>query len=171
VATADRAKADLRDQVTEATEGAVTSATKRDQLLAYILEEHGVTLPDMRSDTLKRRLEDPALPEAVKLLIAIRMEAGMSSSSKYTALLNARVGRRAPAQHDAVRRRAAHGALGGPHLPAAKHEAARPGYAAGGGGGADRGDAGRRARSRARRADALPLEHRARLHRGAERRS
>ena len=88
LATADRAKASLREQVTEATDGAVTSATKRDQLLAYILEEHGVTLPDMRSDTLKRRLEDPNLPEAVKLLIAIRMEAGMSSSSKYTALLN-----------------------------------------------------------------------------------
>lgn len=85
---AARAKADLRDQVVEATDGAVSSATKRDQLLKFILEEHGVTLPDLKSDTLKRRLDDPALPEAVKLLISIRMEAGLASSSKYTALLN-----------------------------------------------------------------------------------
>lgn len=89
LATAARAKADLRERVSDATDGVVTSATKRDQLLKFILEEHGVTLPDLRADTLKRRLEDPALPEAVKVLIAIRMEAGMASSAKYQALLNA----------------------------------------------------------------------------------
>lgn len=83
------AQATLRDRVRDETEGAVSSATKRDQLLKYILEEHGVTLPDMTSDTLKRRLEDPELPEAVKLLIKIRLEAGMASTSKYKALLGA----------------------------------------------------------------------------------
>lgn len=89
LAAAKTAQATLRDRVRDETEGAVSSATKRDQLLKYILEEHGVTLPDLTSDTLKRRLEDPELPEGVKLLIQIRLEAGMASSSKYKALINA----------------------------------------------------------------------------------
>lgn len=79
----------LKARVQDETYGAVDSATKRGQLLRYILEEHGVTLPDLTSDTLKRRLEDPELPESVRILIAIRLEAGMASSSKYKALINA----------------------------------------------------------------------------------
>jgi len=89
LSAAQTAQATLRDRVRDQTEGQVSSATKRDQLLKYILEEHGVTLPDLTSDTLKRRLEDPELPEAVRLLIAIRLEAGMASTSKYKALINA----------------------------------------------------------------------------------
>lgn len=89
IAAAAAAQAALRDRVRDETEGQVSSATKRDQLLKYILEEHGVTLPDLTADTLKRRLEDPELPDAVKLLISIRLEAGMASSSKYKALVNA----------------------------------------------------------------------------------
>lgn len=89
LAAAAAAKADLAQRTVDATDGQVASATKRDQLLAYILEEYGVTLPDMTSDTLKRRMDDPELPEAVKLLISIRLEASMASSSKYKALVNA----------------------------------------------------------------------------------
>jgi DNA polymerase len=89
LATAERCRADLREQVQEATEGQVSSATKRDQMLAYLLAEYGVTLPDMAADTLKRRMDDPVLPEGVKLLLAIRLEASMASSSKYKALLAA----------------------------------------------------------------------------------
>lgn len=89
LAAAQSAQAALRDRIRDETEGQVSSATKRDQLLKYILEEHGVTLPDLTSDTLKRRLEDPELPDAVKMLIAIRLEAGMASTSKYKALINA----------------------------------------------------------------------------------
>lgn len=89
IEAAKHAQSNLRERIVDATDGAVTSATKRDQLLKHILEEHGVTLPDLTSDTLKRRLEDPELPEAVKLLIAIRLEAGMASSSKYNALVKA----------------------------------------------------------------------------------
>lgn len=89
LATADRAKQALRDDIIDATDGAVTSATRRDQLLAYLLEEHGVTLPDLKADTLRRRLEDPHLPEHIRLLLSIRMEAGMASSAKYKAALSA----------------------------------------------------------------------------------
>lgn len=80
-----RLKKDINDQ----TDGLVTSASKRDQLLAFILAEYGVTLPDMRADTLRRRLEDPELPEGVKLLISIRLEATKTSTTKYNALVRA----------------------------------------------------------------------------------
>ncbi len=82
----------LRAKVNEATGGCVTNVSKRDELLVYILAEHGVQLPDMRADTLKRRLEDPELPEAVKLLIGIRLEATKTSTAKYGALVKAASG-------------------------------------------------------------------------------
>ena len=82
------AQAALRERVQDETLGVVESATQRDALLAFILEAHGVDLPDMSSDTLKRRLDDPELPDGVRQLIAIRLEAGMASSAKYKAVIN-----------------------------------------------------------------------------------
>lgn len=82
----------LKAEVHEATDGLVSSASKRDQLLAFILAEYGVDLPDMKADTLRRRLEDPELPEGVKVLLAIRLEATKTSTAKYKALVNATSG-------------------------------------------------------------------------------
>src|ERR1700680_809088 len=48
----------LAGRTHEATDGVVSSATQRDALLKFILAEHGVSLPDMRADTLARRLAD-----------------------------------------------------------------------------------------------------------------
>jgi DNA polymerase len=79
----------LKREVIEATDGLVTSASKRDQLLAFICAEYGVDLPDMKADTLRRRIEDPDLPEGVKLLLSIRLEATKTSTAKYKALVNA----------------------------------------------------------------------------------
>lgn len=78
----------LKSEVMEATDGLVTSASKRDQLLAFILAEYGVTLPDMKADTLRRRMEDPELPEPVKLLLSIRLEATKTSTAKYKTAIN-----------------------------------------------------------------------------------
>lgn len=89
IGAADQAQAALRDEIRAETAGEVSSATKRDLLLAYLLEEHGVRLPDMTSDTLNRRMDDPELPDSVRQLIAIRLEATMVSSAKYKALVNA----------------------------------------------------------------------------------
>lgn len=85
----ERAQAGLARQVSDATDGAVTAATQRDKLLNYILDAHGVTLPDMRADTLERRLDDPDLPSEVRDLIAIRLQASTSSTAKYAKLLAA----------------------------------------------------------------------------------
>lgn len=82
-------QARLKEAIIEETDGMVQNASKRDQLLAYILAEYGVDLPDMRADTLRRRLEDPELPEGVKLLLSIRLEATKTSTAKYKALVNA----------------------------------------------------------------------------------
>lgn len=79
----------LKSEVVEATNGLVTSASKRDQLLTFICAEFGVELPDMKADTLRRRVDDPDLPEGVRLLLSIRLEATKTSTAKYKALVNA----------------------------------------------------------------------------------
>ena len=87
VRASDKEKAELARQTHEATVGAVNSATQRDELLGYILAEYGVTLPDMQADTLERRLDDPDLPEGVKDLIRIRLQASRNSAAKFKRLL------------------------------------------------------------------------------------
>lgn len=79
----------LKAATVELTDGEVSSPSKRDELLRHILMEYGVTLPDMKADTLRRRLEDPELPEGVRLLLSIRLEATKTSTAKYKALVNA----------------------------------------------------------------------------------
>lgn len=79
----------LKREVVEQTDGLVTNASQRDNMLAFICAEYGVDLPDMKADTVRRRLEDPNLPEGVKLLLSIRLEATKTSTAKYKALVNA----------------------------------------------------------------------------------
>ncbi len=88
VAAVEAAQAQLSQQTQDATDGAVTAATQRDKLLAYILESHGVSLPDMRADTLERRIADDGLPPEVRELLGIRLAASTSSTSKYKRFLN-----------------------------------------------------------------------------------
>jgi DNA polymerase bacteriophage-type len=85
----DREQIELRKQARDSTNGAVESTTQRDVLLEHILQEYGVDLPDLKKATLERRLEDPQLPAGVRELIAIRLQASASSTTKYKALINA----------------------------------------------------------------------------------
>lgn len=89
IAATDVEKARLKAATQEATDGLVSAPSKRDDMLAFILAEYGVDLPDMKADTLRRRLEDPELPDGVKLLIGIRLEATKTSTAKYQALVKA----------------------------------------------------------------------------------
>jgi DNA polymerase len=89
IRTSDRAKNLLNARTKEATAGVVDSANQRDELLKFILEMHGVELPDMQADTLERRMDDPELPEAVKELIGIRLQTSMNSVAKYKTLKRA----------------------------------------------------------------------------------
>jgi DNA polymerase len=79
----------LKAETVEATNGLVSAPSKRDAMLKFILAEYGVDLPDMKADTLRRRLEDPELPEGVKQLLAIRLEATKTSTAKYKAAIAA----------------------------------------------------------------------------------
>ena len=82
-------QARLKDETQLLTDGDVSGPSKRDELLQHILLEYGVELPDMKADTLRRRLEDPELPDGVKLLISLRLESTKTSTAKYKALLKA----------------------------------------------------------------------------------
>lgn len=83
------AQARLAEQAQQMTDGAVQAATQRDALLAHVLAEYGVALPDMQKSTLERRVADPDLPEALRDLLAVRLEACTTSTSKYKALVRA----------------------------------------------------------------------------------
>jgi len=83
----DVAQADLQDQAFALTVGEVESATKRDALLYHILAEYGVDLPDMQSATLERRIADPDLPEGLRELLRVRLQASTTSTSKYRTLV------------------------------------------------------------------------------------
>lgn len=89
VAAVEKAQAELAKRMNSISDGHVGSGTQRDALLSHLLLEHGVTLPDMTKSTLERRLNDPDLSYAVRQLIAIRLDASTSSTSKYTKLLEA----------------------------------------------------------------------------------
>lgn len=69
------------------TDGEVQAATQRDALIKHIVESYGVELPDMQRSTLERRMADPDLLSAVKELLAIRLQASTTSTSKYKSLM------------------------------------------------------------------------------------
>lgn len=83
----DKAQREHAARTAELTNDEVQKATQRDKLLAHLLAEYGIDLPDMKKSTLERRINDPDLPDALRELLAIRLEATMTSSSKYKTLL------------------------------------------------------------------------------------
>lgn len=93
VRAVDREKLVLKDKVQDNTGYSeqlgigVESATKRDQMLMHILESYGVELPDLQKDTLERRIADENLPRELRELLALRLSASTTSTSKYQALL------------------------------------------------------------------------------------
>lgn len=84
-----REKARLARRTVELTDGEVERATQRDRLLAHILGEHGVLLPDLSASTLERRMLDQDLPSELRELLAVRLQASTASTSKYSTMLKA----------------------------------------------------------------------------------
>lgn len=83
------AKAQLAARTQELTSEEVQAATQRDAMLKHLLSEYGVTLPDLQASTLERQVNNPELPEPLRELLMIRLQASSSSTAKYTALANA----------------------------------------------------------------------------------
>lgn len=69
------------------TKNEIATTNQRDKLLVYLLKEYGVALPDLQASTLRRRLDDPGLPDAVKQLIHLRLQSAKTSTRKYTTVM------------------------------------------------------------------------------------
>lgn len=67
----------------------VQAATQRDAMLKHIYDTYDITLPDLQQSTIERRLNDPDIPEGLKNLLNIRLQASTTSTAKYKALLGA----------------------------------------------------------------------------------
>lgn len=76
----------LAGRTQELTNGDVQAATQRDALLRHLLAAYGVDLPDMQKSTLERRIGDESLPLELRELLAIRLQASTTSTSKYKTL-------------------------------------------------------------------------------------
>ena len=88
--TAERARlADHTKDIAQLIDGNedLESTTQRGRLMAY-LAEYGVTLPDMKADTVERRLEDETLPSHLRWLLTMRQETSRSSTTKAKRLLD-----------------------------------------------------------------------------------
>lgn len=83
----DKARVDLDKRTVEITSDALRSTTQRDKLLAWVLQEHGIDLPDSQASTIERRVADESLPEGLRELLRIRLQATTTSTSKYKALV------------------------------------------------------------------------------------
>lgn len=70
------------------TDGEVESATQRDAMLKFILDEFGVELPDMRKATLERLVECEDTDEALRALLEVRLSTCTTSTAKYKRLRN-----------------------------------------------------------------------------------
>lgn len=86
IASVEAAQKELASRTQELTDGQVESTTKRDKLLEFILQEHGVDLPDTQMSTIERRIADPDLPPALRELLGIRLQASSTSTAKYKTL-------------------------------------------------------------------------------------
>lgn len=88
VRASDRAKDEYAEETAERTAGYLNSTNQGAKMLEYMLEEYGVSLPDMTKSTIERRVEDPDLPLPLRELLAIRLQAGKTSTSKYKRVIN-----------------------------------------------------------------------------------
>jgi DNA polymerase len=80
------AKLDADQLVCRLTGGEARSVGEIEKMIKYALTSFGYTLPDMQRSTLENRLNDPALPDAVRGLISARLSASKASVKKYDAL-------------------------------------------------------------------------------------
>lgn len=87
IATVAKAKRTMDLRTQEMTDDAIRSTTQRDQVLRFVLAEHGIDLPDMQRSTLERRLADDSLPAGARDLLAMRLQTSTTSNAKYNSLL------------------------------------------------------------------------------------
>ena len=87
IRTVDRAQAALTERTEDLTLGIVGSATQRDAMLNFINEVYDLGLEDLRGSTVQKALEAADLPEDLRELLTVRLQASTTSTAKYKALL------------------------------------------------------------------------------------
>ena len=78
----------LAVQAKDMTDGAVPSATQRDALLTYLRDVMGVDVEDLRKGTLAALLKTD-VPDDVRELLEVRLQAAATSPAKYRVLTRA----------------------------------------------------------------------------------
>lgn len=66
----------------------VSAATQRDKMLEHILQEYGIAFADLKGSTVEKALADVDLPQELKELLAVRLDASKTSVSKYRRVIN-----------------------------------------------------------------------------------
>lgn len=89
ITAVDIEKKRLKNQVQELTDGELESATKRDKVITFILEQYGIPIEDLKKATVEAALLDENIPEPAKEILRIRLQATSTSTSKYVALKKA----------------------------------------------------------------------------------
>jgi len=79
----------LAAQTVDMTNGEVQTANQRNRMLEHILTEYGYHLDDLRGATVEKVMDDPELPEDLRALLVVRLQASTTSTSKYRALQRA----------------------------------------------------------------------------------
>jgi hypothetical protein len=87
VAMAARIKDRSSQDMLDATDGAVASATQAAALRKYLSDTYGVELPNMQAGTLERAVNDMSLPVLARELIQARIDASKASVAKYRKLI------------------------------------------------------------------------------------
>jgi DNA polymerase len=88
IAAVAKAQIDLKQQAQDITGGAVRSTTQGAALRMQILEQFGIDMPDLQMGTVEKYLADPAVPDALKELLEVRLQASSTSTRKYQTLIN-----------------------------------------------------------------------------------
>jgi DNA polymerase len=89
----DQARAEALASRGQADDGRGGEGHQRDDLLNHIFVEYGIYLPDLKKDTLERRLDDPEIPDALKQLLRVRLATSTTSTAKYNAVRSVSSGR------------------------------------------------------------------------------
>ena len=83
----DRAQAELTERTGDLTGGQVSTATQRDAMLKFINETYELGLEDLRASTVEKALETADLPDELRELLTVRLQASTTSTAKYKALI------------------------------------------------------------------------------------
>lgn len=87
ITAVDKAQKELAERTVELTEGVLDSTTRRTAMLDYLADTYGVLPEDLQGSTVERMLEDPDMPDDLRELLRIRLQATTTSTSKYKALM------------------------------------------------------------------------------------